>query len=127
MGGLGRVEVILWRSAFCIIHSCGASNAITSWRGTSGLGFASIVSCKRFIRLLLGDSDFGGGASPKAAINEEAAQVLECRAIYLRRAERRISAGRLIQHPARHHDDHAGARFDEAQPRAVPDLAVMQP
>jgi len=102
---------------------------MTSWRGTSGLGFASIISCRRFIRLLLGDSDFAGGASPKAAINEEPAQVLERRAINLRRAERRGGAGRRIQHPARHHDDHAGARFDKAQPRAVPDLAViiMQP
>jgi hypothetical protein len=81
----------------------------------------------RFMRLLLGDSDFAGGASPKAAINEEPAQVLERCAIYLRRAERRISAGRRIQHPARHHDDHAGARFDETQSRAGPYLAVMQP
>jgi hypothetical protein len=60
-------------------------------------------------------------------LNEEPAQVLERRAINLRRAERRGGAGRRIQHPARHHDDHAGVRFDEAQPRAVPDFAVMQP
>ena len=95
-GGWPELETILWRSGGCIIHSCGASNAITSWHGTSGLGFASIVSCRRFIRLLLGDSDFAGGASPKAAINEEPAQVLERRAINLRRAERRGGAGRRI-------------------------------
>jgi len=70
--------------------------------------------------LLLGDSDFAGGVSPKATVDEEPAQVLESRAINLRRAERRVGAGRPIQHPARHHDDHAGARFDEAQRRPGP-------
>src|SRR6202034_909857 len=63
----------------------------------------------------------------KAEVDEESAQVLECRAVYPRRAERRVGAGRRIQHPARHHDDHAGSRFDETQARPGPDLAVMQP
>jgi hypothetical protein len=93
----------------------------------AGLGFASVGSSKRFIRVLLGDSDFAAGASlPKTAINKEPAQVPERLAIYLRRAERRVGAGRWIQHPTRHYDDLAKARLDEAQPRPGPYLAVLQ-
>jgi hypothetical protein len=81
---------------------------------------------KRFILLLLDDSDIAGRASPKTAIDEELTQVLERHDIDPWRAERHVGAGAWIQHPARQNDDHAGSGLDIAQPSASSHLAVMQ-
>ena len=122
---LARRATTLWRSCDCIIQSCGASNASASWRGPSAFGFAVTGFCRRFIGLLLGNSDFAGRASPKTAIDEEPGEVLERRDIDMRIAERQVGAGRRVKHPAWHDDHHARARFDVAHRVPVPYLAVM--
>jgi hypothetical protein len=110
-----------------IIHNCGDSNAITSWRGVAGPdGVVTTGSRKSFILLLLGDSDIAGRASPKTAIDEELTQVLKGHDIDSRRAERHVGASAWIQHPVRQHDDHSGGGFDIAQPSTGSHLTVMQ-
>ena len=117
---LARRTTILWRSGGCILHICGARTRSASWRGPSGRALASIGSCRRFIGLLLGDSDFAGGASPKTAINEEPDQILERRDID--RAARRAACRRRppVKHPARHDDHHAGSRLDVSSAARLP-------
>jgi len=81
--------------------------------------------CKRFIGLLLGDSDFAGRASPKTAIDEELAELFEGGDIYAGIPERQFSAGDGVKHPAWHDDHNARRQFDVAHPDAGSHFAEM--
>lgn len=119
--------MIFRRSVACIVHNCGCSNPITSCRRAAGADGVILASfCKSFILLLLGESNFARGVSPKTTVYEEMSQLVQGRDINPRRTERHVGAGGWIQHPTRQHDDHAGSSFDIAQQSAGPHLTVMQ-
>jgi hypothetical protein len=81
--------------------------------------------CRRFIGLLLGDSDFARRASPKTPFDEEPAEILERGDIDARIPERQLSAGAGVKHPAWHDDHHARRRLDVAHTDAGSSLAIM--
>lgn len=81
--------------------------------------------CRRFIRLLLGDSGFAGRASPKTAIDEEFAEIFESGDIDAGIPERQIRADDGVKHPAWHDDHHPRQQFDVAYPDAGSHLAIM--
>jgi hypothetical protein len=81
--------------------------------------------CRRFIRLLLGDSVVAGRASPKTAIDEEFAEIFESGDIDARIPERQIRADDGVKHPAWHDDHYARQQFDVAHPDAGSHLAIV--
>jgi hypothetical protein len=74
-----------------------------SWRGTRDV-------CGRdgLILLLPGDVGVVRGASPETLRDEEQMQVGQRGERHAWRAERHAGTGDRVQHPGRHHRDHAG-------------------
>ena len=62
--------------------------------------------------LLLDDGRIVPGASSETALDQQLMQLSQRRYGHARRAERHSGAGGRIEHPCRHHDDHAGRHLD---------------
>ena len=89
-----------------------------SWRGAAG----SNDGVGRLLILLpLDDGRIVQGASSESALDQQAMQLNQRRYRDARRAEPHSGAGDGIEHPGRHHDDHAGRYLD------VNDLAADAP
>jgi hypothetical protein len=92
-----------------------------SWRGfadcTAGAG--------RFFILLLLDDGIVPGASSETTLGQQLMQLSQRRHRNARRTQRHSSAGGRIQHPGRHHDDHAGRRLDVNDLTAGAPLSVL--
>jgi hypothetical protein len=92
-----------------------------SWRGAAG-GRAG--GGKRLILFLLDDDRIVQGASPETALDQQVMQFDQARHCHARRAEPHPGAGGRIQHPCRHHDDHAGRDLDVNNVTAGPPLGI---
>ncbi|HUH06778.1 MAG TPA: hypothetical protein VML96_03120 [Egibacteraceae bacterium] len=95
-----------------------------SWRGAvdgsaGGDGF--------LIMLLLDDGRIAPGASSETVLDQQLMQLSECRHRHARRADLHAGAGDRVEHPRRHHRDHAGPHFDVDEPTGNTLLAVMPP
>jgi hypothetical protein len=62
--------------------------------------------------LLTGDRRIAWGASSETTFGQQLVQLDQRCYRHPRRAERHSSADGRIQHPSRHHDDHAGRHLD---------------
>jgi hypothetical protein len=89
-----------------------------SWRGAAA-GGAGVG--RRLILLLLDDGRIAQGVSSETALDQQVMQFNQRRYRHARRAERHSGAGGGIEHPCRHHDNHAGRHLD------VNELAVGAP
>ena len=90
-----------------------------SWRGADGgsrLG--------GFITILLGDVGVVRGASSETLRDQQVVQVDQGRERHARGADRQPGAGERIEHPCRHHRDHAGGRLDVDELTRCAPLAV---
>jgi hypothetical protein len=80
-----------------------------SWRGSAAGG---VGAGWRLILLLLDDGGIARGVSSETALDQQVMKVSERRGRHARRAERHSGARRRIEHPRRHHHDHAGLHLD---------------
>jgi hypothetical protein len=80
-----------------------------SWRGAAG-GCAGVG--RLLILLLLDDDRIVPGASSETALDQQLMQLSQRGYRDARRAEPHSGAGDGIEHPRRHHDDHAGRYLD---------------
>src|ERR1700680_2166438 len=80
-----------------------------SWRGAVG-GGAGVG--RLLILLLLDDGRIVQGASSESALDQEPMQLIQRRYRHARCAEGHSDAGGGIEHPCRHHDDHARRHLD---------------
>ena len=99
-----------------------------SWRGaTDGAGVVGTDFGELLILLLLDDARIAKGASSKTALDQQLMQIAQRSDIDARRANLHAGAGGRIQHPRRHHDDHAGRHLDVDNTTAGALLAVLPP
>jgi hypothetical protein len=80
-----------------------------SWREAAG-GSAGVG--RLLILLLLNDDRIAQGASSETALDQQLMQLNQCRDRDARCAQCHSGAGGGIEHPCRHHDDHAGRHLD---------------
>jgi hypothetical protein len=85
-----------------------------------------VGSGSALILLLLGESGFACGASPKTTIDEQLAEVFERIDFNMGFPQRHVVAGDRVQHPTGQHDNHAGLGFDVTQSSAGPHLIVTK-
>ena len=90
-------------------------------------GMAAPVSAGFLISLLLDDGRIVQAASSETALDQQVMQVNQRRDRHARRADRHPGAGGSIQHPCRHHDDHAGRDLDVNDITASPPLGILAP
>jgi hypothetical protein len=75
--------------------------------------------------LLLDDGGIARGVSPETALDQQVMQVSQRRCGQARRAGRHSGARGRIEHPRRHHHDHAGLHFDVDELASGPPLRVV--
>jgi hypothetical protein len=92
-----------------------------SWRGDA----AGVDGLGSDIPLLPGDGGTTRRASPLAAPRQQVMEIRERRRRHPRRTEFHPCAGRGVQHPRGHDDDHAGSRLDMDEASGLAILAVM--
>jgi hypothetical protein len=80
-----------------------------SWRGAAG---SSAGVGRRLILLPLDDGRIVPGASSETTLDQQVMQLNQRRYRDARRTEAHSGAGDGIEHPGRHHDDHAGRDLD---------------
>jgi hypothetical protein len=80
-----------------------------SWRGSAAGG---VGAGWRLILLLLDDGRIARGVSSETALDQQVMKVSERRPRHARRTERHSGARGRIEHPRRHHHDHAGLHLD---------------
>jgi hypothetical protein len=95
-----------------------------SWRGAAN-GSAGVG--RLLISLLLDDGRIVQAASSETALDQQMMQVNQRRDRHARRADRHPGAAGRIQHPCRHHDDHAGRDLDVNDVTASPPLGILAP
>jgi len=95
-----------------------------SWHGAAG---GSTGVGRLLILLLLDDGRIVQGASSDSALDQQMMQLNQRRYRDARRAERHSSAGDGIEHPCRHHDDHAGRYLDVNDLAAGALLDILAP
>jgi hypothetical protein len=93
-----------------------------SWRGAAGAGVGRLL-----IVLLLNDGRIVRRASPETALDQQLMQLDQARCRHPRRAEPHPGADGRIQHPSRHHDEHAGRDLDMHDLTPGPSLGVVAP
>ena len=118
-----RARTVL-RSVGLIPRSLPESNGMLNWRGAAN-GSAGVD--RRLISLLLDDGRFVQAASSETALDQQVMQLDQARYRHPRRPEPHPSAGGWIQHPCRHHDDHAGRHLDVNDITAGPPLGILAP
>jgi hypothetical protein len=77
--------------------------------------------------LLLDDGRIVQGASSESALDQEPMQLIQRRYRHARCAEGHSDAGGGIEHPCRHHDDHAGRHLDVNSLAAGAPLNILAP
>lgn len=95
-----------------------------SWHGAAD---DSVAVVRRLILILLDDGRIVQGASSETAFDQETMQLNQCRHRHTRRAEPHARAGGRIEHPCRHHDDHAGRYLDVNDLAADAALHILEP
>jgi hypothetical protein len=93
-----------------------------SWRGAAA-GGAGVG--RRLILLLLDDGRIAQGVSSETALDQQVMQFNQRRYRHARRAERHSGAGGGIEHPCRHHDNHAGRHLNMNDLAAGAPLRVL--
>jgi len=91
-----------------------------SCRGGAGAGVGGLL-----ILLLLNDGRTVLGASPETASDEQLMQLDQARDRHPRRPEPHPGADGRIEHPCRHHDDHARRHLDMNDVTAGPPLGRL--
>ena len=95
-----------------------------SWRRAVG-GGAGVG--RLLILLLLDDGRIVQGASSESTLDQEPMQIIQRRYRDARCAECHSGAGGGIEHPCRHHDDHAGRHLDVNDLAAGAPLNILAP
>jgi hypothetical protein len=95
-----------------------------SWRGAAA-GNAGVG--RLLILLLLDDGRIVQGVSSETAFDQQLMQLNQGRYRDTRRAKRHSGAGDGIEHPCRHHDDHAGRHLDVNDLAADAPLNILAP
>jgi hypothetical protein len=93
-----------------------------SWRGSAAGG---VGADGRLILLLLDDDGIARGVSSETALDQQVMQVSERPQRHARRAKRHSGARGRIEHPRRHHHDHARLHLDMDELAPGAPLRVM--